>query len=899
MESIIKGRDTKMSKKKAIKVLTTAAVAASAFVAANPASAAPASDAQTLVKKAKDAGTVLKWAISVEGSADFKTRPYAQYNAAKDAYAKAVAAVNKLSGAEKTKLLTDLEQNVNVHIKRTMAYIDAITAGEKINATKAVLQGKIDANVIDSTTTTAYHNLSKEIRKQAILLDRVYGQTTRDGIRDQFKKTAEALRDSVASAVTVEMALTAAEKALDNKDDIAAAKHLEDAAYNLSNVKSTVLKGKLTERLAAADAKLTPAVTSVSSINGKQLVVKFNKPVSKATVLNDKALHSNITVSRIDADAVDPKALTATLSADGKTLTITATDYFKGRYTVATSEEVKTSTGVKLTKHASVVVVDDKTAPRFISASAVAKESTKDLTVVFDEPVQSTGVIAYVNGEAATVETGSDLNTLTVKSSASIKAGTKVEVSLLNVKDAAGNLTNPNPLVTTVTVVADTVNPVVSSIAVVGEGKVNVTFSKEVTNNDALKEAVSLLDPNGVKVGPFTFVKVQSNGKTVEYTAPDFTFGPNNTFTGTLLVQNTVTDTLGNKMVDKYSSSVTFSKDTVAPVAQKAEYKDGKLSVTFSEDVAEVLLGAKSGLKIINKNTGAEIEVSGSVAVDKDNSNVFVLTQNISAGSYELRLPAAQVKDISKAGNKNAAVILDFTVAAASTSDKNAPKFTYAASTTNLDITFKTVVGAPDSEQVFAYTVQDDSGIDVATVRNLNNYTLNGKALPAGSYITTDYDSSNVKAALTVKIYVPSSKIDKTNNESILVVSGVKDASGNVANPQVSEKISVYDGVAPEVKSAVISSGDKSVLVVDFTEEVVNFDKADDVVLTVNGKEITASVAKQETGTDKGKYYVTGTGITDFTAQSTVTLKLAKEEAGAVADKQGNLAVFGKTITIK
>ena len=40
----------------------------------SPASAA--SNVDDLVKRATDAGTVLKWAISVEGSADGKTRPY-------------------------------------------------------------------------------------------------------------------------------------------------------------------------------------------------------------------------------------------------------------------------------------------------------------------------------------------------------------------------------------------------------------------------------------------------------------------------------------------------------------------------------------------------------------------------------------------------------------------------------------------------------------------------------------------------------------------------------------------------------------------------------------------------------------------------------------------------------
>ena len=37
-----------------------------------------------LLTDAQNAGTILKWAISKEGSADFQTRPYEQYNATKE-----------------------------------------------------------------------------------------------------------------------------------------------------------------------------------------------------------------------------------------------------------------------------------------------------------------------------------------------------------------------------------------------------------------------------------------------------------------------------------------------------------------------------------------------------------------------------------------------------------------------------------------------------------------------------------------------------------------------------------------------------------------------------------------------------------------------------------------------
>ena len=108
----------------------------------SPASAA--SNVDVLVKRAKDAGTVLKWAISTEGSADGKTRPYPQYNAAKDALKAAKAAVEKLPAAQKEAKLAQLEKDVQTHITRTTNYIDAITAGEKMQMKQLALQAQIN-----------------------------------------------------------------------------------------------------------------------------------------------------------------------------------------------------------------------------------------------------------------------------------------------------------------------------------------------------------------------------------------------------------------------------------------------------------------------------------------------------------------------------------------------------------------------------------------------------------------------------------------------------------------------------------------------------------------------------------------------------------------------------------
>lgn len=195
--------------KKAIKIAASTAVAASAFVAVAPTQQADAAtNVNQLVTDAANAGTVLKWAISVEGSANFQTRPFDEYNAAKKAIAAAEAAAKKLSTSEKLSVTAKLVDS-KIQVTRAMAYIDAITSSEKIKADTAALETAIASNDIEKVEA-AYHKATGEYRKQAALLDRVYGQTTRDGIRNAVKPAIEKLVASVKNEVTVNMLIKAA-----------------------------------------------------------------------------------------------------------------------------------------------------------------------------------------------------------------------------------------------------------------------------------------------------------------------------------------------------------------------------------------------------------------------------------------------------------------------------------------------------------------------------------------------------------------------------------------------------------------------------------------------------------------------------------------------------------------
>jgi SbsC C-terminal domain len=209
--------------KKALLSLLSFAIVLALFAGGNSASAATYTEAEKLVKTAEGYAGTLKWEISYENTKTIKYPNMKVYNQTKDALQKAQTAVNSLSsGTKKTALQTRLNDNVKLHLTRAAAYIDAITAGEKIKTKQIALKENLTEGYFDETTEELYHSLSFEIRKQAILLYRVYGKSTRDAILAKYKAPAETVRNEASIPVTILMDLNKAEAASTTADREAA-----------------------------------------------------------------------------------------------------------------------------------------------------------------------------------------------------------------------------------------------------------------------------------------------------------------------------------------------------------------------------------------------------------------------------------------------------------------------------------------------------------------------------------------------------------------------------------------------------------------------------------------------------------------------------------------------------
>ncbi|MBP2242221.1 hypothetical protein J2Z40_002795 [Cytobacillus eiseniae] len=840
-----------MNKNKAIKVLGASAIAASAFVATSPigADAASAKDVQSSVKKAKDAGTVLKWAISTEGSADGTTRPWAQYNAAKVARDKAVAAVKTLPAAQRAGYLADIEQNVNLHINRTMYYIDAITAGEKISVKKAALEGQIAKNVIDDKTEAAYHELSTEIRKQAILLDRVYGQTTRDEIRNNYKKSAEAVRDSVKYEVSTKIELDLAKKALDANDTETADKHLAEAAKYMKQAKNEKMKASLVKTLDELEASVTPKVKSVSAVNATQLVVVFNKEMNVADVTADKF--------KLEGQA----APTVDVADDEKTVTLTYSNV-QGENLVFTVEPIKTKANneVSTERNVSTITYKDTVAPTISDVTYEYNVDGKTATSVikFSEPLQSKGTIS-VNG---TVEQSTDeLATGTIKLTG-LEVGKAYKVDIVGAIDKANNIANP--ITQTITVpaqVKDEVKPA-ASIHVDGN-KVTLHFSEELSSLGTVKI-------NGTDYASSFKKDTKENTKYVLDAQEAGVLDGVNFLQATIAVDGF--KDLAKNTGEKVESQATLHADRTAPAFEAATVNktNDKLLVSFNDKVVAGDLDASNELKLKMKNdvhqsaetldltaanTSFGYDVDQNGKIEGTEKNVLAINYAFDAKStYTFELAGKVVADVY--GNK---------VADALTLSVTAPE---------LEVT------PVKPEAVIAFDgVEVDGGVltvsfnkemsDSALVAS--NYTLGGKVLP------TDTQLKFVDSKKNVEVTLPEGFIT-ANGMYVLEATSLLDKDGNtLANGKATISKEMKENIAPTAGTIAVTSSKN--VTVDFSEAIANNNSVTGVTVKVNGTVVETTSKKAE----NGKLAITMTN--NFNSNDTISVEF---KSANLVDMNGN-----------
>lgn len=652
------------------------------------------------------------------------------------------------------------------------------------------------------------------------------------------------------------------------------------------------------------------------AINAKQLKVTFNKTVDAATALDA----ANYTV-KLNASAsatalikgTSTGQVSITLSEDKKSVVITAATATQniedvvGIVSTATGtpfqfniKDVKAANGASgetIAKASFDVKVEDKVAPELQLATATGSSVSNKVVLTFSEPVDySTTGVFKVDGKVVTSSAGSTPNQVVLTTTENLVAGSTYDVEVLNLKDYAGNLITAGVAKTTVTVINDVTAASITSVTATQDDQIKVVFDKSMNPSTLSSTNVSVLNANGVAAGTYTINAVGgTNNKefTIDFTSATGTatiFANANTENLNLFFTSSVKDSSGNVIVP-VTKAVTLNKDTVAPTVQsvklvaktdkydKVTYANGALVVKFSEDVKAPSSITSGDIKLIDQD-GTDITsliVTGTPVLDTEDSSVVVIpltTNGLTSANKTATVILAKgiTTDDSLGANKNTAATFAGLNLLTGISDTDKP-------------VISAVVGAANNTITFTVT---EANLDTTTVQNVDNYRLDGKPLPAGSYVTI--------SSTTVTVHLPEGSVKETRATYAFTISGIKDMSGNVSDTVAVNNVSLTDDVAPTIKSSVINAD--GTVTVAFSEEVTGA-VVTDFVTTLNGSVVTpASVTVVASGADKGKVIIGFTGITSSTG--IVNLKIATASTGITgADAAGNKIEADGSIVVK
>lgn len=774
-----------MDKKKAVKLATASAVAASAFVAANPHASQAATDVATVVSQAKaqmkEAYYTYSHTVTETGQFPDINDVYAAYNKAKQAYANAVAVVNKAGGAKKDAYLADLQATYETYVfkanpksgeARVATYIDAYNYATKLDAMRQELKAAVEAKDLKKAEEL-YHKISYELKTRTVILDRVYGQSTRELLRSTFKADAQALRDSLIYDITVSIKAREAQDAVKagNLDKAKAA--LDQVNQYVSKV-TDAFKAELQKAAqdanAAYEAALTPKVESVSAINLNQILVTFNKELDKDSAENlANYTLNNGTVNAALNNAAWTESPKATLQADGKSVLITLDTDTDGTYqTLAnqleaklTIDGVKTKDGKAIAKSEHKFTYTDTTVP---TVESVKMEGNKVIVVKFSEAVRADQAIAVANYQidgvslsaygVGTPQWDAEKNEVRIPLTTALADKTyKLKVSVNNgIQDVAGyKLLQVEKDLTVVT--DKTVGKMTEVSVAADKSYVLVKFDKALAPSNYVTGQPLFID--GVNV-----FNSNTIARTIENGALKLTPAGGGTDFNTIIANGIHAVNLksddNNYLVDAYgikvaagATSYNVVADTTKPTVESVTVNEGAttIEVKFSESVDSATAQNRFNYTL-KKADGSVVTISSATFKSGSTNTVQLTVSALDAGNYTLTVQ--NVKD--RAGNT-----MDSYSKSLSVADLVAPTVTAV----------KQGIGA-NSNSIYVYFSE---AVNTATATDVNNYLYNNKALPAGTSITA-------LSASAVKITLPSS-VTVTQGTPFAVSNNVTDVAGN------------------------------------------------------------------------------------------------------------------------
>ena len=678
----------------------------------------------------------------------------------------------------------------------------------------------------------------------------------------------------------------------------------------------TAVAAVVTKADEVIEAAKAPAVESVQAINAEEILVTFNKEVTASA-----ANKANYEISTNGVKAAGTTAIKDIQVAGNKALIRLNTASKEGdKYVIQTND--------------AIVATDGKAFPRYASPEYTYKNgavaslqnveldaATDKLTLTFDRPVNTTTTLIKVDGielnsktltpvadKAGSYKyevtlTGGNLTAAQLKA---FKAEGSHEVVIFDVKDtAAANAVNNSVVTGAYTVTKDTAAPTVVAVKALSANKFFIETNRAVDLTSATLK---------VEKGTHEFVKGSTlatdtskqfeavgtlDGKPGIYVVvtEDSVAGDENPlYKGTESAVNlkvTLENYKANDLVGaKYVGNVTLSKDATKPEVKSTalDVAGNKLSVTFKEKLAaapastDVIVRDKDGVIIPSADVIPALNVADNSIVD---FTVTPGTLKEDKAPYTVEFKAGTVQ---YAENKTS--VADYIVK----SQKN-DKLTATVRSSETGFKYKAFSDLPSGADITMNNnvISIDYKTDMAdTARQVANYKLDGKALPAGT--TVEFVGSKQK----VEITLPEGSIKTTTGYKLSIATDVTTKAGEhiVKDLQTKgayeEVVTLVDNTKPELKSAVyvVATNEATAtnkIKVTFNEDLAaglnTTDVAKNLKIVINGSEQTGCTVADATA---------GDAELEVTLASAVAISQAAT-ISVVADKQGDVHITDKS----
>ncbi|GAB6505688.1 S-layer homology domain-containing protein [Bacillus sp. GZT] len=657
------------------------------------------------------------------------------------------------------------------------------------------------------------------------------------------------------------------------------------------------------------EVKTDAKVESVSAINAQEIKVTFTKPVNEESAVKEgnyifKQNGENLASADFEGEA----GKKGVLSKDGKSVTfkLVAGKAFANsdKYAVHSTTGVLGADLKPVEKYLDTEkTFSDSKAPELLGARVVgnAVELTFNKPVKEDADVKIDGV--KIEGAKVASKTPG-VYTLTTSAIADkgIFAKGDHEVVVYDAEDTLRvNANKASILTTKYTVASDTTAPEVKSVKAINNRSFKVTFSEPLSQHPEVT----------VKKGNYTFPTaaydtVGGNG------VVQFTIDPQDATSYIVSIKEDTKDARnplyasGEKNVDLSVNLKNF-KDTVNLLGKPVD-----MSVSLTEDTATPKVSTDSLNKIDGNNL--LVKFNGKIAVNNKDQIVVrdkdgvVVTSEITAVGDVLNIKlASEAKDEPYTVEVKAGAVKfakDENLASYSVNTNSNVAFNTTVSTTG--IVTPVVEKTADIISIEGDVITVDYGQDMSgNAKDVENYKIDGKALPAGT--TAEF----VGSKQIVKISLPKNYFAKAQDAKFTISTNVLTASGSkvVANAQtkapVEKLINFADNTAPKLASAVyVKATDEAeasnTIKVTFNENVKEFAADDaqfinDLKVVVNGNN--AAVKGIKHGGEKEKNVVYLTTEKDLNVAQAATISVVPKGAYNpeinITDAAGNKLSLG------